>query len=534
MASHGIALEVVKDGSQVQTTAVDDVEYAHKGHVAAKYLGTVTDKNDMSVLGREQVLRRNFRFVSILGFGCTLIATWEVILTLLTPGLTDGGTAGLIWGFVLVAIGFFLVFASLAEMASMAPTSGGQYHWVSEFAPRRHQKFLSYMTGWLCATGWQCAIVAIAFLAGTIIQGLIVLNDPNYVFQRWHGTMLVIAITVFSILFNTFLAKKLPLVEALILILHIVGLFIIVIPLWVLAPRNNATAVFTEFNNGGGWSSDGAATMVGLSTTITAMIGYDCSVHMSEEIKDASDTLPKAIMTSVTVNAVLGFIMLVTLCFTLGDVNNILASATGYPFIQIFFNTTNSFAATNALTSILILTLTASTITEVATASRQLWSFARDNGVPFSDFFSYVTPGWNIPLNAVMVSLAVTVLLSLINIGSTVALGAIISLALTSLMSSYIISISCVIIKRLRGEPLPRRRWSLGKFGLPINIASLIFLMPMFVFSFFPLVTPVDTTTMNWSIVMYAGVIGFATGYYILYGRHKFIPPVALVKRDLN
>ena len=28
-----------------------------------------------------------------------------------------------------------------------APTSGGQYHWVSEFAPREYQKFLSYITG---------------------------------------------------------------------------------------------------------------------------------------------------------------------------------------------------------------------------------------------------------------------------------------------------------------------------------------------------------------------------------------------------
>lgn len=28
-----------------------------------------------------------------------------------------------------------------------APISGGQYHWVSEFAPPRYQKFLSYMTG---------------------------------------------------------------------------------------------------------------------------------------------------------------------------------------------------------------------------------------------------------------------------------------------------------------------------------------------------------------------------------------------------
>jgi len=85
--------------------------------------------------------QRNFGFASILGFGCTLIATWEVILTyvlawasfslqkcfffanmdysLLTTGLTDGGTAGLIWGFVIICIGFLLVFASLAEMASM-------------------------------------------------------------------------------------------------------------------------------------------------------------------------------------------------------------------------------------------------------------------------------------------------------------------------------------------------------------------------------------------------------------------------------
>jgi amino acid transporter len=128
--------------------------------------------------------------------------------------------------------------------------------------------------------GWQCAIVSIAYLAGTIIQGLIVLNQPDYDFQRWHGTMLVIAISAFSILFNTFLAKNLPFVEGLILIIHVVGLFAIIIPLWVLAPRNNVRAVFTTFNNGGGWDNSGTATLVGLSTTITSMLGYDCAVHM--------------------------------------------------------------------------------------------------------------------------------------------------------------------------------------------------------------------------------------------------------------
>ena len=107
-----------------------------------------------------------------------------------------------------------------------------------------------------------------------------VLNDPTYVPERWHGTLLVIASAAFSILFNTFLAKKLPLVEGLVLVIHVLGLFAVIIPLWVLAPRNNAQAVFTEFSNGGGWDTTGTAVMVGLISPILSMLGFDCVVHM--------------------------------------------------------------------------------------------------------------------------------------------------------------------------------------------------------------------------------------------------------------
>ena len=34
-------------------------------------------------------------------------------------GLINGGTAGLIWGYLFVWVGYMLVFASIAEMASM-------------------------------------------------------------------------------------------------------------------------------------------------------------------------------------------------------------------------------------------------------------------------------------------------------------------------------------------------------------------------------------------------------------------------------
>ena len=252
---------------------------------------------------------------------------------------------------------------------------------------------------------------------------------------------------------------------------------------------------------------------------------------VAEEVKDAGRTIPKAIMSSVLVNAALGFIMVITLCFTLGDVEAISTSPTGYPFIQIFYNSTQSYAGTNVMVTILIVTLMSSCISEIATASRQIWSFARDRGTPFASTIAKVTPGWNIPLNAVMISLFVTICLSLINIGSTVALNAILSLTTASLLTSYMVCIGCVLLRRIRGQELPPRRWSLGKGGMFINIGALCFLAPVYVFSFFPLIKEVDATTMNWSCVIYGGVIIFANIYYVIFGRHQYTPPLSRVDR---
>ncbi|KAL8887480.1 MAG: hypothetical protein Q9215_004955 [Flavoplaca cf. flavocitrina] len=501
--------------------------------VAPKWQGTLADKHDMIMLGRSQVLRRNFSFISILGFSAVLICTWELVFANLLFALTDGGTAGLFWGFTVVVIASIFIFSSVAEMASMSPTAGGQYHWVSEFAPAFCQKFLSYISGWVLAIGWQGAVVGLSFVVGTMIQGLISLQDPSYEPQQWHGTLLVIAVVMFCIVFNTSLAKKLPLIEGFILLLHIIGLFAIVIPLWVLAPRNTPSVAFTRFNNGGNWSSVGVAYMVGLLTALSSMMGYDCSVHMSEEIKDASNTLPRAMMWGVGLNAVLGYVVVITLCFTVTDPQALLDSATGFPFIQLFFNVTKSYTATHIMTAIIIVNIVSAVISEIATASRQIWSFARDDGFPFSNFLKKVSPGWNIPLNAVVINFVFGVAISLINLGSSVALNAIVSLTMSALLSSYILSIGCIFLKRCRGEPLPPSVFTLGRWGFAINGIALAFLFIFFVFCFFPMATPVDATTMNWNIAMFGGITLFATFWYIFRGHKKYRPPVDIQNRKL-
>lgn len=109
--------------------------------------------------------------------------------------------------------------------------------------------------------------------------------------------------------------------------------------------------------------------------------------------------------------------------------------------------------------------------------------FGRILEIPLTSNLLQVSPGQNIPLPAVVVSFTVVVLLSLINLGSAVALNAINSLAAVSLLTSYMLTISCLIWRRLFGEPLPPRQWSLGKYGLAINCIALALLLPFWIFA---------------------------------------------------
>ena len=106
-----------------------------------------------------------------------------------------------------------------------------------------------------------------------MIQGLIVLNNPTYVPQRWEGTLLLYAVIMFGLIFNTLLVKVLPKIENLILIIHIGGFFGVLIPLVYTAPHGSASEVFRNFENGGGWSTQGLSFFVGIVTGVYSFLG---------------------------------------------------------------------------------------------------------------------------------------------------------------------------------------------------------------------------------------------------------------------
>ena len=111
---------------------------------------------------------------------------------------------------------------------------------------------------------------------------------------------------------------------------------------------------------------------------------------VAEEVQDAATVVPWAMIVAIILNGTLGLATVIVFLFCIGDKQAALSSDTGYDFIEVFYNATQSKAGTTAMVSILLSMAMFATFGLLASASRQTWAFARDRGLPFSGLLSKV------------------------------------------------------------------------------------------------------------------------------------------------
>lgn len=251
---------------------------------------------------------------------------------------------------------------------------------------------------------------------------------------------------------------------------------------------------------------------------------------MSEEVRNAGRYVPAAIFWSYVVNGTMAIIFLVTYLFAIDSVDNALNDPSGYPFIYVFREAVST-PGVNALTILVLVIVIAGNISFNTSTARQTFAFARDNGLPFSKWISHVKN--EIPVNSIILTCIITMLLSLINIGSSVAFNAIISLQIVALMMTYSCSIACVLYRRIfYPKLLPHARWSLGRWGIFVNIIGLAFTTFMFFWSLWPNSIPVTAHNFNWSVVIFVAIFLLCVVMYIVEAKKVYVGPVTTVKAE--
>lgn len=442
-------------------------------------------------------------------------------------GVVDGGRAGIFYSYIWVIIGQFFIVLSLAEMASMAPTAGGQYHWVSEFAPRHVQKILSYISGWLSSLCWQSFVAADCLYAAQVLFSLISLQNPDFVTKNWHEALTGMLIVIFMTAVNTYGVSKLAAIEKVFVATHVVGFFVVLITVAVTGEKQSSDKVFLEFYNGGGYPTMGLAVMVGQVPAMWNVLASDAVAHLSEEVTDASSVAPRAMFWAYMLNIPLAFVTMLIFIFTLND-PYAATTETSLPFLYVISTTSLSVSGQTGIITVMLVLLIMIGTSTYASTSRQAFAFARDDGFPWSWWLKRVDAKLGTPVNSCYLTCGYTLVMCCVYLGSPVAFNATLSLGLVALMATYGISIGCVLYRRVRDpSSLPPVRWSLGKWGVAVNGVGVAYALFSFFWGLWPIYWNPGAVDMNWAIVMFGAVMGFAFVSYMASSRKVYTGPVA-------
>jgi len=130
--------------------------------------------------------------------------------------------------------------------------------------------------------------------------------------------------------------------------------------------------------------------------------------------------------------------------------------------------------------------------------------------------------------------ITISLILALINIGSTTAFNAFISLVIAAFYSTFLLAACALLHKRLT-TPHSQVRWgpfALGRLGVPINIVAILYTILGIFFSFWPPSPEVTAQTMNWSVAVYGGVLILSVVFWFAHGKKVYTGPIVEVQGD--
>ncbi|PVH93353.1 amino acid transporter [Periconia macrospinosa] len=499
--------------------------------------GEVVAADDMlEAMGYKSELVRNRSTLQVAFMSFVLASIPYGLSTTLVYPIIGGGPANIIWGWFAVSLIILAVAASLGEITSVYPTSGGVYYQTWMLSAPSYRKIVSWICGWAFVVGNITITLAVNFGTALFLSACINVfesvpateTEPAVgIFEgaAWQIYLIFLGITLLCNLVAAFGNKWLPWLDTFAIFWTFAGVICIVVCVLALAKegRHNAHYVFTEFDpSNSGWTP-GWSFMVGLLHAAYATSSTGMIISMCEEVQQPATQVPKAMVGTIILNTCAGLFFLIPLVFVLPDQAMLAALASGQPVPVIIKSAVGSSGgAIGLLTPLLVLGLFCG-IGCTTAASRCTWAFARDGAIPGSQWWKTVHTGLDVPLNAMMLSMGVQLVLGLIYFGSTAAFNAFSGVGVICLTLSY----ACPIAVSVLGgrKQIKDASFHLGALGMFCNVVALawsLLAIPLFCM---PSAIPVTAPLMNYASVVFFAFFVIATVWYYVWGRKNYQGP---------
>ncbi|TVY16672.1 putative amino-acid permease [Lachnellula arida] len=483
--------------------------------------------DSLTVLGYTPELHRNRSLFTLLFQTLAIAAIPYGEGGPLISAIYGGGQLSIFVGWLVVLVLDECVALSLSELASRYPTSAGPYYWSFQVA-KRHKVVLSFITGWVWLIGNWTITLSVNFGFASLITATVAMYHPDFVAESWQLLLIFYAICLASFVICTFGNKFLPMVDTICAAWTLLSILIILIALSVKADvgRHSAAYALGHYDTSlSGWG--GFTFFIGLLPAAYTFSAIGMIASMAEEVADPTIQVPRALSLCVPVGGLAGLFFIIPICATLPNLTDILNAPSGQAIPYIFHIVMGSPGGGLGLTFLVLGVTLFCSISITNAASRCTWAFARDKAIPGYKLFTVVNTKLGVPVYALALVTIVQMLLGLINLGSSSAFTAFVSVGVIALAVSYAIPIGISLLWNKRVE-VNQARWNCGPvIGTVVNWISLVWIGFEVVLFSMPTALPVTVVSMNYAIVVLMGFLAISAVWYGVYARKVYNGPPA-------
>ncbi|WP_329130208.1 amino acid permease [Streptomyces sp. NBC_01476] len=438
--------------------------------------GTGPDTAGLAGFGYRQELHRSLGRYASFAAGFSFISVLTTVFQFFAFGYSFGGPR-FFWTWPAVLIGQLLVAACFAELAARYPISGAIYQWSS----RLSNKVFGWYAGWIMVLG-QIVVVAAAALALQVVLPAVwsgfqfVGADTSPVSSDGaaNAAVLGIALLALTTAVNLLDNRVMSLVNRIGVTAEIVGAVLIVVLLFTHADRTPSVTV----HSGGG----GAALLIGSFAAAYVMIGFDSAGEMSEETRHPRRVAPRTILSALTTAGVLASLLVLAALLAAPSLTDGRLGTEGLSYV---LTSRLGDGLGRVLLCDVALAVAVATLAIQTSATRMLFSMARDDALPSSRTLSRVSPRTGQPAAPALVVGVLSAALLLLSFSSPEAWLAIGTTCIVMLYLAYAMVTGPQLLRRLRGQLPPAAdelgnpAFSLGRWGLPVNTLALLYGLAM-------------------------------------------------------
>lgn len=434
------------------------------------------DSRDLAGFGYQQELDRTLGSFSSFAAGFSYISILTGMFQMFHLGFGAGGPA-FFWTWPVYFIGQLLVALCFAELAAHYPLAGGVYQWAKYVGSPP----VGWMTGWVYTANLIISIAAVALALQVTLPQIApwsqLVGDVDHP-HDWAvnavvlGCLLIACTTLVNSVGVGLMAK----INNVGVVSELAGVVLLIV-IFALRAVRGPEVVFDTQDLGAGQPAGYLGPFLAASLMASyVMYGFDTAGSLAEEIREPRRKAPWAILQALAAAAASGALLML---FGLMAVSDPHAGPLTQPTGGLGFIVTDVVGQPLGTLFLIdvVFAVTVCCLAVHAGAVRLLFAMARDNNLPCSVALSRVSGVSRTPVVPALVAGLLAAACLVLNVYIPGLIDHIAPMAILWANLAYLLVTSSLLGMRFRGWPGKdgaHGYFALGKWGLPVNLAAVV------------------------------------------------------------